>query len=81
MHRKTRIVAKHIQRIMLAFAISLTPTAWVSVNADTSKTTTSKVKYSYSYFRDDLATYYRFLPSPTPEGLYYQGRMSSLWKY
>ena len=75
MYRKTGIVAKHIQRIMLAFAISLIPTAWVSVNADTSKTTASKVKYSYSYFRDDLAKYCRFLPSPTPESLYYQGRM------
>ena len=77
MYRKTRIMAKHIQSILLGLAISLILTAWVSVNADTSKTTTSKVTYSYSYFRDDLARYYRFLPSPTPEGLYYQGRMSA----
>ena len=68
-------MTKHLQSILLALAISLIPTAWVSVNADTSKTTTATVSYGYCYFRDDLAAYYRFLPSPTPEGLYYQGRM------
>ena len=60
-------MAKYIQSILLGFVISLILTASVSVNADTSQTTTSKVAYGYSYFRDDLAGYYRFLPSPTKE--------------
>ena len=78
MYRKTRVMAKHIQSIRLALAISLILTASVSVNADTSKTTTSTVTYGYRYFSDDLAEYHRFLPTPAPEGLYYQGRMIAL---
>ena len=77
MYRKTKIGVKHLQGILLALVISLILTASVPVNADTSKTTTSKVTYGYSYFRDDLAVYHRFLPSPAPEGLYYQGRMTA----
>ena len=78
MYRKTRIVAKHIQRIMLAFAISLIPTAWVSVNADTSKTTTSKVTYYHYYFNDHHEQkYHGFLPDPVPEEHYYHTRMKA----
>lgn len=50
-------------------------TAFVA-NADTPKTTTSQVSYGYNYHSDDdLAKYYRFLPSPAPEGLHYHARL------
>ena len=67
---------QHIQTTSLGFAISLILTAFF-VNADTAKTTTSQVKYSYYYEFNDLSEkkYHRFLPNPAPEGLFYQTRM------
>ena len=38
-----------LQNTLLALSIALILTSWVSVNADTSKTTTSQVNYGYYY--------------------------------
>ena len=66
---------KNSQITFLGLAILLILTAFV-VNADTAKTTTSQVHYSYYYYSyDDLVEYYDFLPSPAPEGLHYHVRM------
>ena len=67
---------KHIQNVCLGLAILLILTAF-SVNAETPKTTTSQVNYSYYYLLDDLKAYYRFLPSPAPKGLHYHIRMTA----
>ena len=75
MYRKTKIMTKHIQNILLWLGISLILSCLV-VNADTAKTVTSEVNYSYYYHSDDdLKKYYRFLPSPAPEGLHYHARL------
>ena len=66
-----------LQNTLLALSIALILTSWVSVNADTSKTTTSQVNYGYYYFLNYLKGYYRFLPSPAPEGLHYHVRMTA----
>ena len=69
---------KHpLENTLLALSIALILTSWVSVNADTSKTTTSQVNYGYYYSLDYLKGYYRFLPSPAPEGLHYHIRMTA----
>ncbi len=67
---------QHIQTTFLGLSISLILTAFV-VNADTSKTTTSQVNYGYYYPLDYPKEYHRFLPSPAPEGLHYQVRMTA----
>ena len=67
---------QYIQTTLLGLVISLILTAFV-VNADTPKTTTSKVSYGYYHSLDDLERYHRLLPSPAPEGLSYHGRMSA----
>ena len=67
---------QHIQITRLGLAILLILTAFV-VNAETAKTTTSQVKYGYYYLLDYLKEYYRFLPSPAPEGLHYHIRMTA----
>ena len=67
---------KHIQNVCLGLAILLILTAF-SANAETPKTTTSQVNYSYYYLLDDLKAYYRFLPSPAPKGLHYHIRMTA----
>ena len=66
---------QYFQIPLLGLAISLILTAFV-VNADTAKTTTSQVNYSY-YYLDYLKAYRRFLPSPVPEGLHYHIRMTA----
>ena len=77
MYRKTRIMAKQIQGIRLALAISLILTAF-AVNADTAKTTTSKVTYYHYYFNDPLEQkYHGFLPDPAPEERSYHTRMKA----
>ena len=48
-----------------------------SESADTAKTTTSQANYGYYYYLDYLKGYYRFLPSPAPEGLHYHVRMTA----
>ena len=75
---ETTPMKQHIQNTLLTLAISLIFTA-SAVNADTAKTTTSQVKYNYYYTLDDLSEkkYYRFLPNPVPEELYYHTRMTA----
>ena len=65
---------KNSQNTLLGLTISLILTAFV-VNADTAKTTTSQVRYSYPF--DYLKRYHGFLPSPAPEGLHYHIRMTA----
>ncbi len=76
MSKKTKIVAKHIQSILLGFAISLIFTSF-SANADTSKTTTPEVKYKRWYYAREGRIYHRFLPASPPKELYYYTRMSA----
>ena len=66
------------QNILLGLAISLILTAF-SANADTSKTTTSQVRYGYYYRFNDSAEqmYHRFLPHPAPEECFYQTRIAA----
>ena len=66
-----------LQISLLGLAILLILTAFV-VQADTAKTTTSQVNYSYYYLLDYLKGYYSFLPSPAPEGLHYHVRMTAV---
>ncbi len=66
---------QHIQNTLFGLAISLILTV-SAVNADT-ETTTSQVNYGYYYLLDYLKEYYRFLPSPAPEGLHYHIRMTA----
>ncbi|MCY3548892.1 MAG: hypothetical protein OXH39_00410 [Candidatus Poribacteria bacterium] len=65
-----------LQIPLFGLTLSLIFTAFV-VNADTAKTTTSQVTYHYYYEFNDLSEkkYYRFLPNPAPEALFYQTRM------
>ncbi len=68
---------KPIQNVCLGLAIFLILTAF-SANADTPKAATAQVDYSYYYYSyGDLKEYYRFLPSPAPEGLHYHVRMTA----
>ena len=76
MSKKTKIVAKHIQSILLGLAISLIFASF-SANADTSKTTMPEVKYKRWYYAQEGRIYQRFLPAPSPKGLYYYTRMSA----
>ena len=66
----------YLQATFLGLSILLILTVFV-VNADTAKTTTSQVNYGYYYLLDYLKEYYRFLPSPAPEGLHYHIRMTA----
>ena len=66
----------HLQITRLALCISLILSCFAA-NADTAKTTTSQVNYGYYYLLDYLKEYYRFLPSPAPEGLHYHIRMTA----
>ncbi len=67
----------HLQITRLALCISLILNCF-AVNADTAKTITSQVSYSYYYYSyDRLAKYHRFLPNPAPEELYYLTRMKA----
>ena len=67
-----------LQTTRLGLTISLILTAFV-VNADTAKTMTSQVKYNYYYRFNHHSEkkYYRFLPNPVPEELYYHTRMTA----
>ena len=65
-----------LQIPLLGLAILLILTAFM-VNAETPKTTMSQVNYGYYYLLDYLKEYYRFLPSPAPEGLHYHIRMTA----
>ena len=69
---------QHIQTALLGLAISLILSCF-AVNADTTKVTTSQVKYGHYYYTEDIhrQKYHGFLPSPAPEGLYYHTRMST----
>ncbi len=72
MDKKTKIVAKHIQIILLGVSTLLILSPLV-VNADTPKAITSQISYScYTDFYD-LEAYQGFLPAP--EGLHYHVRM------
>jgi len=66
---------QYLQTTLFGLAILLILTAFI-VNAETPKTT-SQVNYGYYYLLDDLKEYYRFLPSPAPEGLHYHVRMTA----
>ena len=67
---------QYFQTLLLGLSISLILTAFV-VNADAPQTTTSQVNYGYYYYLDYVKGYYRFLPSPAPEGLHYHVRMTA----
>ena len=67
---------QYLQTTLFGFAISLILSTAFVANADTPQTTTSQVSYGYNYHSDDdLTKYYRFLPSPAPEGLHYHARL------
>lgn len=69
---------KNIQNTLFGLAILLILPALVPVNADTSKTTTSEVKYQRYFSRDpEGRKYHRFLRSPTPEELIYVTRLKA----
>ena len=64
---------QYFQTTLLGLVISLILTAF-AVNADTAKTTTSKVTYSHYYFPDSsdyLKKFHSFLPDLASEELYY----------
>ena len=65
----------HLQTTLLALCISLLLSSF-TVNADTSKTTTSAVEYYYYEFPNDPdgQKYHSFLPATAPEGLFYDTR-------
>ena len=70
-------MSQYLQTILLGLVILMLLTAF-SVNADTPKTMTSQIGYSYYYLFDELEMYHRFLPIPAPEGLHYLGRMKAI---
>ena len=66
----------YLQNTLFAFVISLILFAAFVANAEPRKTTISQVSYGYNYHSDDdFEKYYRFLPSPAPEGLHYHARL------
>ena len=68
----------HLQTTLLALCISLILSAF-AVNADTPKTATSEVEYYYyeSPNDPDGQKYHSFLPTPVPEGLFYDTRVQA----
>jgi hypothetical protein len=65
-----------LQNTLFGFVISLILSTAFVANAEPPKPTISQVGYKYYYHSDDdLAKYYRFLPSPAPEGLHYHARL------
>ena len=70
---------KHLQNALFGLTISLILTTLVSVNADTSKTMDSQIRYQwFHYGYDDKGRiYHRFLPSPRPTGLYYSTKLKA----
>lgn len=69
-----KTVKPYLQPTLFGLAILLGLSCLV-VNAETSKTTTAEIRYNYYEVQDLGKEYYRFLPDPAPEGLYYQARM------
>ena len=69
---------QYLQTTLLGLSILLILSSLVA-NADTSKPKTSEVKYVYFYHASGYSeyTYRRFLPTPKPEGLNYDTRMSA----
>ena len=73
MYRKTKVMTKHIHSLLLGLSIFLILSSLV-VNAETTKTTTSEIKY-YHYYYSDSVGYHRLLPSLAAEELRYHTRM------
>ena len=69
---------QYLQTTFLGLSILLILSRFAA-NADTTKVTTSQVKYGHYYYTEDThrQKYHGFLPSPAPEGLYYYTRMSA----
>ena len=79
MYNKTKIVSKHIQRILLGLAISLIFSV-LSVNAETQTPTDSDVEYKgYDVPIDpEGRKYHRFLQFPAPQGASYDTRKKAI---
>ncbi len=75
MYKKTKIVSKHIQRILLGLTISLILSAF-PVNAETQTPTDSDVEYKWYDVPIDPEgrKYHRFLQFPAPQGASYDTR-------
>ena len=80
MYKKTKIVSKHIQRILLGFSISFILSSLVSVNADTQTAKDSDVEYKgYDVPIDpEGRRYHRFLQFPAPQGASYDTRKKAI---
>ena len=79
MCRKTKIVVKYIQSILLGLSILLILSCW-GVNADPPTPKTSDVKYHRYHDRHDPEgqKYHDFLAAAAPEGLYYNTRKTAI---
>ncbi|MCG9132597.1 hypothetical protein J5I95_13040 [Candidatus Poribacteria bacterium] len=67
---------RHLQTTRLALCISLILICFSIVNADTSKTTNSDIRYQRYSWRGGQK-YHRFLPATTPKGLSYSTELKA----